>query len=145
MASSRVPRPNRHTGPAPRPGSPHLAHGAAAEALAARHLESRGLTLVARNFRCRFGELDLVMADGPVLVVVEVRSRRRTTVATPAATVTRGKQRRIIGATRFLLTRFRWLAERPVRFDVVEVTGELASPTVRWWRAAFTLDDVAGR
>jgi len=127
------------------PVSSHLLHGQAAEALAARHLATQGLQPVARNFRCRFGELDLVMLQGGVLVVVEVRSRRRTAVATPAATVGWRKQRRLVGATRYFLLRHRQYADWPVRFDVVEVIGELAAPTLRWNRAAFTLDDMAAR
>lgn len=127
------------------PAARHLQHGSAAEALAARYLANQGLSPLASNFRCRFGELDLVMTHGKVLVVVEVRSRRRTNVATPGATVNRGKQRRLIGATRFFLLRFRQYAAWPVRFDVVEITGELADPVIRWSRAAFSLDDVAAR
>ncbi|MEO7387499.1 MAG: YraN family protein [Gammaproteobacteria bacterium] len=127
------------------PTARHLLHGSAAEALAARYLRDRGLGLLATNFRCRFGELDLVMTDRNVLVIVEVRSRRHSRVATPGATITRGKQRRVIGATRFFLLRFRQYASWPVRFDVVEITGELADPRIRWSPAAFTVDDVAGR
>jgi putative endonuclease len=127
------------------PVARHLQHGSAAEALAARYLVSQGLSPLASNFRCRFGELDLVMTQGKVLVVVEVRSRRRTNVATPGATVNTGKQRRLIGATRFFLLRFRQFAAWPVRFDVVEITGELADPVIRWSRAAFSLDDMAAR
>jgi putative endonuclease len=117
----------------------------AAEALAARYLKDQGLCLLTCNFRARVGELDLVMTEGNVLVVVEVRARRKSTVATPGATINRSKQRRLIGATRYFLLRYRQFASRPVRFDVVEVTGELANPVIRWSRAAFTLDDVAGR
>jgi len=127
------------------PPARHLQQGSAAEALAARYLENQGLLPLARNFRCRFGELDLVMTHRKVLVVVEVRSRRHTTVATPGATVNRAKQRRIIGATRFFLLRFRQFAAWPVRFDVVEIIGELAEPEIRWCRAAFSVDDVATR
>ena len=127
------------------PGAGHLEHGAAAEALAARYLEDRGLCLLTCNFRARIGELDLVMTHGDVLVVVEVRARRKSNVATPAATINRSKQRRLIGATRYFLLRYRQYASRPVRFDVVEVTGELVNPIIRWSRAAFSLDDVAGR
>ncbi len=127
------------------PVARHLQHGSAAEELAARYLASQGLVRLASNFRCRFGELDLVMTHGNVLVVIEVRSRRRTNVATPGATVNRGKQRRLIGATRFFLLRFRQYAAWPVRFDVVEITGELADPVIRWSRAAFSLDDMAAR
>jgi putative endonuclease len=127
------------------PGARHLQHGSAAEALAARYLAGQGLCTVARNFRCRFGELDLVMTHGKVLAVIEVRSRVSTAVATPGATVNRGKQRRLIGATRFFLLRFRQYSNWPVRFDVVEITGELTNPLIRWHRAAFSVDDVAAR
>ena len=127
------------------PVARHLQHGSAAEALAARYLASQGLSPLASNFRCRFGELDLVMTHRHVLVVVEVRSRRRSNVTMPGATVNRAKQRRLIGATRFFLLRFGQFAGWPVRFDVVEITGELADPVIRWHRAAFSLDDVAAR
>jgi putative endonuclease len=123
----------------------HLQHGSAAEALAARYLASQGLAPLARNFRCRLGELDLVMTHRRVLVVIEVRSRRQTNVTTPGATVNRGKQRRLVGATRYFLLRFKQYANWPVRFDVVEITGDLADPVIRWNRAAFSLDDVAAR
>lgn len=97
------------------------------------------------NFRARVGELDLVMTERGLLVVVEVRARRRVNVATPAATVNRGKQRRLIRTTQYFLLRHRQFARWPVRFDVVSITGELADPEIRWSRAAFTLDDVAMR
>jgi len=127
------------------PGARHLEHGSAAEALAARYLADRGLELLTSNFRARVGELDLVMTERNLLVVVEVRARRRTNVTLPAATIDRSKQRRLIGATRYFLLRYRQFATWPVRFDVVEITGELSDPHIRWSRAAFTLDDVAAR
>jgi putative endonuclease len=127
------------------PGTRHLEHGTAAEALAGRYLSGRGLQLVTANFRARVGELDLVMTERRVLVVVEVRARRRTNVATPAATVNFGKQRRLIRTTRYFLLRHRQFARWPVRFDVVSITGELTDPEIQWHRAAFTLDDVAAR
>ncbi len=124
--------------------APHLLHGQAAEALVARHLTDQGLQLLTTNFRARSGELDLVLRDGRTLVVVEVRSRRDPLRIQPAATVDRHKQRRLIGATRYYLLRHRQYANWPVRFDVVEVLGELTAPEIRWHRAAFSLDDVAG-
>ena len=127
------------------PVARHLQHGMAAEALASHYLTNQGLCLVTCNFRARIGELDLVMTERNVLVVVEVRARRKTNVATPGATINRSKQRRLIGATRYFLLRHRQFASWPVRFDVVEITGELADPGIRWSRAAFSLDDVAGR
>ena len=125
-------------------GNAHLEHGRAAEALAARYLADRGLSLLSSNFRARVGELDLVMTDDNVLVVVEVRARRNSNVATPGATVDRGKQRRVISATRYFLLRYRQFAQWPVRFDVVEISGELADPVIRWSRAAFSVDDQTG-
>lgn len=125
-------------------GAPHLQRGQAAERLAARYLLARGLRPVAANFRCRRGELDLVMTEGRVLVVVEVRFRLRTNVATPAETINPAKRRRIIRATENFLLRAPAHVGRPVRFDVVAITGEDSERTVRWLRGAFTADDVAG-
>ena len=90
------------------------------------------------------GELDLVMTDDNVLVVVEVRARRNATFTTPGATIARVKQRRVISATRYFLLRHRQFAGWPVRFDVVEISGELADPVIRWSRAAFYVDDRTG-
>ena len=79
-----------------------VAQGTAAEDLALRYLEARGLSLVTRNFRCRTGELDLIMRDGEHLVFVEVRSRRSTRYGTPAESVTRTKQQRLLRAAALL-------------------------------------------
>jgi putative endonuclease len=129
----------------------HLQRGQRAEQVAGRFLAARGLRPLAANFRCRWGELDLVMTDGPCLVVVEVRCRVRPGPATPVETVSPAKCRRIIQATRAFLGRHPALAERPVRFDVVGILGDPgedggdeAHPRVDWIRGAFTLDDVAG-
>lgn len=125
--------------------APHLQHGHGAETLAAQYLTAQGLRLVARNFRARVGELDLVLTEGHILVIVEVRARRRTNVSTPAGSIYRSKCRRVIGATHYFLLDHRQFAHWPVRFDVVEITGELTHPTIRWSRGAFTVDDVVGR
>lgn len=125
--------------------APHLLHGKAAEALAARHLIDQGLQLLATNFRARTGELDLVLRDGHTLVVAEVRARRDAARVRPAATVDAFKQRRLISATRYFILRHRRFASWPVRFDVVEVVGEIEAAGIRWHRAAFSVDDVAGR
>ena len=80
---------------------------------------------MASNHRARVGELDLVMRDGRTLVIVEVRSRTSTRVATPAETIDRYKQRRIVLATQHFILRNRHYSQWPLRFDVVGVTGEL--------------------
>lgn len=123
----------------------HLEHGKTAEQLAARYLSHQGLELVASNHRARVGELDLVMRDGRILVIVEVRSRTSTRVATPAETIDRRKQRRIVLATQHFILRNRRYSEWPLRFDVVGVTGELDAAQITWIRGAFTLDDMASR
>ena len=115
----------------------HLAAGREAEALAETHLHAHGLQTVARNFRCRYGELDLVMQDGPELVVVEIRYRRRPVPVAPAETVTARKRTRIVRAAADFLQRYPRYDEYPVRFDVVAVSGLLNAPHVQWLQSAF--------
>lgn len=114
-----------------------VAQGTAAEELARRHLEARGLTLVARNFRCRPGELDLIMRDGEQLVFVEVRSRRHSRFGTPAESVTRTKQQRLLRAAALYLQRQR--LDMPCRFDVVAILQTDDEPQMEWIRDAFQL------
>lgn len=108
--------------------------GAAGENLALRFLEGRGLTLVQRNFRCKGGELDLIMRDDQALVFIEVRAHHDEGFGTPAETITRTKQRRLIRAASFYLQKFR--LDVACRFDVVAVTlGE--TPQIDWIQDAF--------
>lgn len=119
--------------------------GATAEEAAQRFLVAQGLVPVARNFRCRAGELDHVMLDGDVLVVVEVRYRQRPDPVDPAVTVTAGKRRRLMQATsRFLQSQPRF-RDHALRFDVLALTGPLAAPHCDWIRRAFTTDDAGAR
>jgi putative endonuclease len=106
--------------------------GQAAESRAASFLLSNGLKLVARNWRCRFGEIDLVMQDGPTLVFVEVRLRSRADFGGAAASVTPAKQKKLLAAARQYLTTLKTLP--PCRFDVVALTGN-APP--EWIKNAF--------
>ncbi len=109
------------------------ATGAAAEALAAHFLERRGLRVLERNFRVRGGEIDLVCADGPMLVFVEVRLRRSAGFGGAAASITPAKQRRLILAARHYLA---GRPERPCRFDAVLLDGPGAG-RIEWIRDAF--------
>jgi putative endonuclease len=97
--------------------------GAASERLAAAYLQAQGLAVLARNVRCRAGELDLVCLDGGVLAIVEVRQRVRIDFGGALASVTWRKQRRIIRATQFLLRRQAQWRRRVLRFDVLAVEG----------------------
>jgi putative endonuclease len=106
--------------------------GQSAEARAEAFLKTHGLTLVARNWRCRFGEIDLVMQDGPTLVFVEVRLRRRSDFGGAAASVTPAKQKKLLAAARQYLTTLKTFP--PCRFDVVALSGN-GPPD--WIRNAF--------
>lgn len=109
-----------------------------------RHAESflrdRGLKSLARNFHSRFGELDLVMLDGLVLVFVEVRYRRVDRFGTGADSVTRAKQRRLVKAAQYFLVRHRQHRHRACRFDVVSMGAGANGTELDWIRNAFEAD-----
>jgi putative endonuclease len=112
--------------------------GAAGEALAAAFLESRGLAIIARNLRCRGGELDLVCRDGALLIVVEVRQRSGLRFGGALASVTAAKQRKIIRATRFFLQRHAQYRDVRLRFDVLGVQAAPGrTPALEWIKDAF--------
>jgi putative endonuclease len=113
--------------------------GRSAERLAERYLAVNGLRIIARNFRCRAGELDLIGVDGTVLVVVEVRQRTGSRVAGALESVGEAKRRRMRRATEFFrLAAPRW-RRYPVRFDVVAVQGPPdAAHDLDWVKDAFT-------
>jgi putative endonuclease len=106
--------------------------GQTAESRAATFLQAQGLTLVTRNWRCRFGEIDLVMQDAATLVFVEVRLRTRADFGGAAASVTSAKQRKLLAAARHYLASLKTLP--PCRFDVVALAAHGAP---EWIRNAF--------
>lgn len=118
--------------------SNRVALGTAAEDLALHYLEAQGLILVTRNFRCHVGELDLIMREGEDLVFVEVRSRRYTRYGTPAESVTRPKQQKLLRAASYYLQC--QCLDQPCRFDVVAILRPGGEPQIEWIRDAFQLD-----
>ena len=105
---------------APAAPSSTRARGAAAEAAAAAFLERRGWRIVARNYRSREGEVDLVATDGRILAFVEVKSSRDDDHGSPLERVGAAKQRTIVRVARHFLARHGDLAASlDVRFDVV--------------------------
>lgn len=115
--------------------------GQAAEGWAQTHLEEHGLQLLVRNWRCRLGELDLVMLDGDTLVFAEVRYRRHAAWGGAESSVDPRKQRRIAAAAQvFLQTHPQW-SRRPCRFDVIAISpGDQHLPVqLNWIRGAFEL------
>ena len=111
--------------------------GRQGEDLAAAYLADRGLVLLSRNWRCRDGELDLVVTDGDILVVCEVKTRSTDEFGDPAEYVSPIKALRIKRATRAWLRRYRagWC---DVRFDVVAILWPPdAEPELCHHRGAF--------
>ena len=91
------------------------------EDAALEHLRHHGLVLLERNFRCKVGEIDLIMRDGAALVFVEVRKRAGAGFGGALASITPAKQRRLMRAAQFYLLRVKPLP--PCRFDVVAIDG----------------------
>lgn len=106
------------------------------EDVAEAHLTAAGFTVLARNWRCREGELDLIGVEDGVLVVVEVKTRSSGSFGRPVEAVRPAKAARIRRLT------MRWLAEDDrywpqVRFDVVGVQRTAAAPVIEHLRGAF--------
>ena len=113
--------------------------GKIGEDLACRELARRGYAILARRYRTRLGEIDIVADDGGTLVFVEVKARADDRCGSPAEAVTRRKQQRLARMAADYLTRNR-VAGRPCRFDVVGVRMEPAEPEVTVFPNAFVLD-----
>jgi putative endonuclease len=120
----------------------HLKSGEIAERKARKFLEEQGLRLLASNYSCRYGELDLVMCDEEHLVVVEIRYRRQTRFMNPAESITRTKRDRIARSTLHFMQRSADYRNHPVRFDVISVSGPLEFSTMDWLPGAFTMEDM---
>lgn len=111
--------------------------GSYGENVAARHLAEAGLEILARNWRCAEGEIDIVARERGALVICEVKTRSSLTFGAPAEAVTRKK------ADKLRRLAYLWLQEHPgrgaeVRFDVVSVLRAPAgAATVEHVRAAF--------
>jgi putative endonuclease len=117
------------------PENERILRGRAAELRAARILIAAGFTLIACNYRCRMGELDLVARRGPLLVIAEVRQRSGGEFGGAAASITPAKRRRIRRAARHLLLCRPALARLAVRFDALLIDG--TDGAVEWIEAAF--------
>jgi putative endonuclease len=102
--------------------------GDAAEDRALDHLRQQGLTPVERNFRCKGGEIDLIMRDQDMLVFVEVRKRADTRYGGAAASITQREQARLVIAAQVFLQRYKM--PPACRFDVVAIDGQ----QIEWLR-----------
>ena len=114
--------------------------GNTGEDLACRELERRGYAILARRYRTRFGEIDIVSDDHGVLVFVEVKARRSARCGSAADAIPFWKRRRI-GAMALDYLAWTGRLERPCRFDVVAIDGiGTAQMSIQVLRDAFQLD-----
>lgn len=97
-----------------------ISKGAVGEMLAARFLRAKGYTILAANYRCRFGEIDIIAADRQYIAFVEVKTRRQGALYSPREAVTLTKQKRLIQTAGLFLKGHPEIQKQP-RFDVVEV------------------------
>ena len=121
---------------APGGGGARKAIGARAEEAVAQMLAGEGWTLVERNYRCRTGEVDLIVRKNEFLCFVEVRSRSNPAMGSPSLTVDRRKQRQVIRAALYFLAE-RGVKNMCVRFDVAAVTFGPAGPEIEYIPGAF--------
>lgn len=119
--------------------------GVQAETIALNYLTSKGLQILKQNFRCRRGEIDLIMKDSttcskleqaPELVFIEVRYRSRDDYGSALESVTQYKVRRIIHTATYFQMKFREFEAWPCRFDIVTISP---GSQVDWLQSAFTL------
>lgn len=123
----------------PRGSIDRIAAGQQAEAAATRFLQERHLVILARNYRCRTGELDIVaQAPDGVVIIAEVRLRARCNYGGGAASVDWRKQRKIQRATRHLLATHPHLARCALRFDVLDIQPDGDGFAINWIRHAFS-------
>jgi putative endonuclease len=109
------------------------AAGTRAEELCAELMQKAGLRILARNWRCRLGEIDLVAEEGATLVFAEVRLRHDTAFGGAAESITAAKRARLLAAARLYLT---GRGGVECRFDVL-LLDQLAPARIRWIRNAF--------
>jgi putative endonuclease len=110
--------------------------GKTGEDLACRELERRGYAIVARRYRRRGGELDIIARDGRTLVFVEVKARESRAFGDAAEAVTAFKRRRIAQLALDYMTRHR-LSDCPCRFDVVSIHFDAGEPVLEVFQGAF--------
>lgn len=111
--------------------------GKAGEDLACRYLQQQGMRLIARNYRCRRGEIDLIMLHGDSLVFIEVRYRHRPNYGSAAESIDFRKQQKISHCALHYLQRHPAFARHPGRFDVVCIAPGDSGLKVKWISDAF--------
>ncbi len=108
------------------------------ECLAKNYLLESGLSLLKQNYRCRFGEIDLIMCDQEVLCFIEVKFRKNQAFGGAASAIPRQKQKKIVKSALVFISENRKLAQRSMRFDAFLVQQqENSDHSVNWIQSAF--------
>lgn len=114
--------------------------GLRSEQKAMDYLTSQGLRCIMRNYRCRLGEIDLIMRDQDYLVFIEVRARTSQGFGGGVASINLAKQQKLLKTASHYLLINKLQDKQPVRFDVVSLDGPLNSCKVTWLKNAITAD-----
>ena len=118
--------------------SGNLRKGMRFEDQARGYLQARGLLFLESNYRCRFGEIDLLMRDGDTLCFIEVKFRKSLFFGGAAASIPRSKQRKIIKTALFYISAHKHLANQAMRFDALLIQRQAdGSNEINWIRNAF--------
>jgi len=110
--------------------------GRTGEDAAVQYLLQRGYCILERNYRCRFGEIDLVARDGDTLTFIEVKTRRSRTFGPAAAAVTHTKQRHLIKASQMYMVQH-GKRDDLCRFDVVTIDMDGQESRIELIKDAF--------
>ncbi|MFP4034149.1 MAG: YraN family protein [Desulfovermiculus sp.] len=122
----------------------HLRHGRSGEEMARAFLVGQGYEVISVNWRCRYGELDLVCRNQQIVVFVEVKTRNTSTLETPAEALTHRKQSKLIkSASLFLSQHKMWHLQS--RFDLVSVFFQTHHCQVDHVPNAFSVSHPVGR
>lgn len=111
--------------------------GARGEDLAVKYLKKKGYKVIERNYRCQWGEIDLVAREGDTLVFVEIKSRSSSGFGLPQDAVDRFKQGKLIEVARAYLAERRLTEDITMRFDVVAVQLTQSGPDIELIKDAF--------
>jgi putative endonuclease len=112
--------------------------GAETEQIALNYLINQKLKLLTRNFRCKVGELDLIMLSAKhELIFVEVCYRKSKEHGGALESITVGKQRKLIKTAQYFLLKHSKYANHPCRFDVIAIHGALNKPEIEWLQDAI--------
>ncbi len=115
----------------------HLQRGEAVESASQVYLQSSGLQLIEKNYRCRYGEIDLIMLDQQDLVFVEVRYRKNDSFGGAAQSVDTQKQQKLRHTAEIFLQENQSMEFNGCRFDVIAASGTPPDYNIHWIHDAF--------